>query len=87
MDEFVVKETKKKKDPHLAVHLTAASFRPRSGLAKNEVYSFVFFSFAVVWFGLFFLNVNAAKKALTFLHMSEEKGNAKRFVCYIAISD
>ena len=41
MDEFVVKETKKKKDPHLAVHLTAASFRPRSGLAKNEVYSFV----------------------------------------------
>ena len=41
MDEFVVKETKKKKDSHLAVHLTAASFRPRSGLAKNDVYSFV----------------------------------------------
>ena len=41
MDGFVVKKAKKKTDPHLAVHLTAASFRPRSGLAKNEVYSFV----------------------------------------------
>ena len=32
-----------------------------------------------MWFGLFFLNVNAAKKG-SFLHMSEEKENANRLV-------
>ena len=47
--------------------------------------TFLLSFFAVMWFGLFFLNVNAAKKDL-FLHMSQEKGNAKSLVCYIAIN-